>query len=248
MVVSVAGRYGHSSLPLPDAIQEGNLGLLKAIDKFEWQRGFKFSTYATPWIEQVIRRAIPDQSMVIRLPVHQYEMRLWVVRARQRLAQDSGREPTYKELASVTLDHYLKRQLKREPTPEEQVDAFPRFLELIQRALNHHEPLSLDIEVGDYSNTPLGDLIRDPDSGNDPVVGVDRIGLSEAMEEVLSCLTPRERRVLYLRLGLEDGRERTLEEVGREFRVTRERIRQIEQKALRKLRYPSRRRLLEPWR
>ena len=218
LVVSVAKRYAGRGLPFLDLIQEGNLGLMKAAEKFEPDRGFKFSTYATWWIRQSITRAIADQGRVIRIPVHLVESINRVKKTTGELLRKNGREPTAEEIA-VRLD--------MEPD---------RVRELLQLA---QDPISLETPVGEEEDAHLEDFIQDEEAG----VPVDEAGrelLRRELANVLKSLTPREERVLTLRFGLEDGQARTLEELGKEFNVTRERIRQIEAKALRKLRHPSR--------
>ena len=219
LVVSVAKRYAGRGLPFLDLIQEGNLGLMKAAEKFEPDRGFKFSTYATWWIRQSITRAIADQGRTIRIPVHLVESINRVKKtAGELLRRTNGREPTVEEIAA---------QLDMEPA---------RVRELLQLS---QDPISLETPVGEEEDAHLEDFIRDDEAG----VPADEAGrqlLRRELMKVLKSLTPREERVIALRFGLEDGRARTLEELGREFNVTRERVRQIEAKALRKLRHPSR--------
>ena len=218
LVVSVAKRYAGRGLPFLDLIQEGNLGLMKAAEKFERDRGFKFSTYATWWIRQSITRAIADQGRTIRIPVHLVESINRVKKTAGELLRRTGREPTAEEIAA---------QLDMEPA---------RVRELIQLA---QDPISLETPVGEEEDAHLEDFIQDDEAG----VPADEAGrqlLRRELMNVLKSLTPREERVIALRFGLEDGRARTLEELGREFNVTRERVRQIEAKALRKLRHPSR--------
>lgn len=218
LVVSVAKRYVGRGLSFLDLIQEGNLGLMKAAEKFEPDRGFKFSTYATWWVRQAITRAIADQGRTIRIPVHLVESINRVKKTAGELLRCNGREPTAEEIA-----------VRLEMTPE-------RVRELMQLA---QEPISLETPVGEEEDAHLEDFIQDEQAG----VPVDEAGRQLLRREllcVLKSLTPREERVLLLRFGLEDGRARTLEELGREFHVTRERVRQIEAKALRKLRHPSR--------
>ena len=218
LVVSVAKRYAGRGLPFLDLIQEGNLGLMKAAEKFEPERGFKFSTYATWWIRQSITRAIADQGRTIRIPVHLVESINRVKKTASDLLRKNGREPTVEEIA-VRLD--------MEPA---------RVRELLQLA---QDPISLETPVGEEEDAHLEDFIQDEEAG----VPVDEAGrqlLRRELFSVLKSLTPREERVIALRFGLEDGRARTLEELGKEFNVTRERVRQIEAKALRKLRHPSR--------
>ena len=217
LVVSVAKRYAGRGLPFLDLIQEGNLGLMKAAEKFEPDRGFKFSTYATWWIRQSITRAIADQGRTIRIPVHLVENINRVKKTAGELLRKNGREPTAEEIAV---------RLEMEPD---------RVRELLQLA---QEPISLETPVGEEEDAHLEDFIQDEEAGI-PVDEAGRQLLRQELMNVLKSLTPREERVLTLRFGLEDGQARTLEELGKEFNVTRERIRQIEAKALRKLRHPS---------
>ena len=218
LVVSVAKRYAGRGLPFLDLIQEGNLGLMKAAEKFEPDRGFKFSTYATWWIRQSITRAIADQGRTIRIPVHLVEHINRVRKMAGELLRKNGREPTAEEIAV---------RLEMEPD---------RVRELLQLA---QEPVSLETPVGEEEDAHLEDFIQDEEAGI-PVDEAGRQLLRRELMSVLKSLTPREERVITLRFGLDDGRPRTLEELGKEFNVTRERIRQIEAKALRKLRHPSR--------
>ena len=218
LVVSVAKRYAGRGLPFLDLIQEGNLGLMKAAEKFEPDRGFKFSTYATWWIRQSITRAIADQGRTIRIPVHLVEHINRVRKTAGELLRKNGREPTAEEIAV---------RLEMEPD---------RVRELLQLA---QEPVSLETPVGEDEDAHLEDFIQDEEAGI-PVDEAGRQLLRRELMSVLKSLTPREERVITLRFGLDDGRPRTLEELGKEFNVTRERIRQIEAKALRKLRHPSR--------
>ena len=218
LVVSVAKRYAGRGLPFLDLIQEGNLGLMKAAEKFEPDRGFKFSTYATWWIRQSITRAIADQGRIIRIPVHLVEHINRVRKTAGELLRKNGREPTAEEIAV---------RLEMEPD---------RVRELLQLA---QEPVSLETPVGEEEDAHLEDFIQDEEAGI-PVDEAGRQLLRRELMSVLKSLTPREERVITLRFGLDDGRPRTLEELGKEFNVTRERIRQIEAKALRKLRHPSR--------